>query len=162
MRIGPALAAPSEDNDYQAAFIARVVESFARVTGKSLVEEARLTPGALGRSAYFAEFALLCHRGDAQVILNYGNAFSLALWECDWDTFVSTPSGETAPDEAAGARDLLMQQVSRDSFVAGYSGPRVSRTGRRFLIQDVTVWRLIDATGDSFGVGAYFRQYRYL
>ena len=56
----------------------------------------------------------------------------------------------------------MMQRVMQNSFVTGYSGHRVSRTGRLFLIQDVTIWRLLDESGTSFGVGAFFRQYRYL
>jgi hypothetical protein len=162
MSIGPSLTAPSEENDYQSAFVTQVVESFARVTGKSLIEEAGLGRDGLGRKVYFGDFALLCHRGDAQAILNYGNAFTLALWDCDWNTFVSTPSGATAPEQASGSRDLLMKKVNQNNFVTRYSGPRISRAGRLFLIQDVTVWRLIDATGGSFGVGAFFRRYRYL
>ena len=159
---GPCLPAPDEENDYHALFVARVVEAFARVTAKSLVDEAGLDPDALGRSAYFGDFALLCHRGGADAVLNYGNAFALRLWQCDWSSFVTTPSAATTPMEVSGARDLLMQKVSRDNFVRGYSGERIDRTGRRFLIQDVTVWRLLDAAGNSFGMAAFFRRYRYL
>jgi hypothetical protein len=159
---GPSLAAPSEENDYQNAFITRLVRSFARVTGGDLVAEAGLEPKALGRSAYFGDFALLSHRGGADAVLNYGNAFSLRLWECDWDAFTSTPSAATAPQEVSGARGLLMQKVSRDNFVSGYCGERISRTGRRFLIEDVTVWRLLDEAENSFGMAAFFRQVRYL
>ena len=159
---GPSLAAPSEENGYQSVFIARLVESFARVTGKNLIEAAGLDPRALGRSAYFGDFALLSHRGGAEAVLNYGNAFSLRLWECDWDTFTSTPSAATAPAEVSGARDLLMQKVGRENFVSGYCGERISRTGRRFVIKDVTVWRLLDEAENSFGMAAFFRQVRNL
>jgi hypothetical protein len=64
--------------------------------------------------------------------------------------------------EAPGARDFLMQKVRRDNFVCGYSGERIDQTGRRFLIEDVTVWRLLDGAGNSFGMAAFFRRYRYL
>jgi hypothetical protein len=42
---------------------------------------------------------------------------------------------------------------------AGYSGHLVSRTGRLFLIQDVTLWRLLEESGENFGVRAFFRRY---
>jgi hypothetical protein len=160
--IGPVLGPPGESNDYHAPFIARVVESFHHVTGGDLVREAGLDPKALGRSAWLGEFALLTHRGDDKAVLNYGNRFALALWEMDWDSFTATPSADTAPRGASAARDLLMEKVARESFVTGYEGERVSRTGRRFLIEDVTVWRLLGDKGDSFGMAAFFRRFRYL
>jgi hypothetical protein len=162
MTLGPLLAAPGHENNYQAAFIGRVIDSFARATGKSLIHQAGIDSEAPGRSAWLGNFALLTHRGDARATLNYGNAFALSLWEYDWNTFVSTPSAATAPDEASELRDVVMKKVGHDNFVAGYSGARISRTGRRFLIQDVTIWRLMDEAGGSFGVGAFFRHYRYL
>jgi hypothetical protein len=55
-----------------------------------------------------------------------------------------------------------MQKVARDGFVSGYQGRRVSRTGRLFLIRNVTVWRLLEPDGGSFGVAAFFRDVQYL
>ena len=162
MSIGPVLALPSQDNDYQSGFVARVAGAFAHVTGKSLAGEAGLDPFALGKSAWLGDFALLTHRGDAQAVLNYGNQFALALWECDWNTFIATPSGATAPGQASAARDRLMEEVEKKNFVTGYSGERISRTGRRFVIEDVTVWRLVAGNDESFGMAAFFRRYRRL
>jgi hypothetical protein len=162
MTFGAPLAAPARENDYQAVFVARVADAFARVTGKSLIAEAGLDPAALGKSAWLGDFALLTHRGDERATLNYGNRFVLQLWEMDWPSFVATPSGDTAPRNAAAARDLLMEQVAKDNFVTGYAGERISRSGRRFLIQGVTVWRLLDEKGQSFGMAAFFRHFRYL
>lgn len=53
-----------------------------------------------------------------------------------------------------------MQKVARDNFVRGYSGRRISRKGRLFVIDDVTIWRLLDDNGHAFGVGAFFRTVR--
>jgi hypothetical protein len=152
---------PDAGDDYQAAFIARVAESFAHVTGKSFIAEAGLDPNALGQSAWAGNFALLTHRGDASATLNYGNQFALKLWEMDWTQFTATPSGDTAPRNAVAARDLLMEKVAKDNFVTGYQGERISRHGRRFLIEDVTIWRLLEG-GDAFGMAAFFRRFRYL
>ena len=162
MTLGPLLAAPAPENNYQAAFVARVADAFVRVTGKNLITEATLDPMALGKSAWAGDFALLTHRGDERATLNYGNRFALGLWEMDWSSFIATPSGDTAPHNASTARDLLMEKVSKDNFVTGYEGERISRSGRRFLIEDVTVWRLLDEQGQSFGMAAFFRRFRYL
>jgi len=162
MPIGPSLTLPGEDNDYQNVFVAQVMESFAHVTGRDLVQETGLDRRQLGRGAWFGDFALLTHRGDERAMLNYGNVFAQRLWECDWKALVSSPSAATAPEGDHEARDHLLEKVAKDNFVSGYSGRRMSFKGRLFLIQDVTVWRLLDAAGMSFGVGAFFRQYRYL
>lgn len=158
--MGPSLTRPGEDNGYHAAYLARVVASFARVTGGSL----GLDPHDkdLGRKIYSADFALLTHRGDAEATLNYGNALALKLWDCDWERFTTTPSRATAPTDASLARDDLMARVAQNNFVTGTSGKRISATGRIFLIRNVTVWRLLDESGDAFGVGATFRDYEYL
>jgi hypothetical protein len=156
MSFGPVLAMPGEENDFQSAFVQKVLASHLRVVGRPLLT------GLSGRDVWLGDFALLTHRGDAQAMLNYGNRFALDLWECDWGQFTATPSSATAPQEGRAAREAMMQAVVRDGFVSGYEGERVSRTGRSFLIQDVTIWRLLDESDESFGIAAFFPRYRRL
>ena len=73
MPIGPLAARPGEENAYHDAFVTQVIESFARVTGRDLVKEFGLNRGALGREVFFGDYALLCHQGDVQPLLVYGN-----------------------------------------------------------------------------------------
>jgi len=156
MSVGPVLAAPGEENNFHGDFVQKVLASYQRVVGQPLL------PGLAGRDVWSGDFALLTHRGDAQAVLNYGNRFALDLWECDWPQFTATPSSATAPEDGRAERSAMMQQVVRNGFVSGYGGARVSRTGRLFLIQDVTIWRLMDEKGESFGIAAFFRRYRRL
>lgn len=156
MSLGPILAVPGAENDFQNAFVQAVLASHLRVVGKPLLV------GLSGRDVWSGDFALLTHRGDAQAMLNYGNRFALDLWECDWDQFSATPSSATAPQEGRAERAAMMQQVVQGGFVFGYDGQRVSRTGRVFLIQDVTIWRLLDEKDQSFGIAAFFRRYQRL
>lgn len=156
MSFGPVLAVPGEENNFHDDFVQKVLASHRRVVGQPLL------PGLTGRDVWSGDFALLTHRGDAQAVLNYGNCFALDLWECGWGQFIATPSSATAPQEGRAARQSMMEQVVRTGFVTGYDGARVSRTGRLFLIQDVTIWRLVDKTGESFGIAAFFRRYRRL
>jgi len=156
MTFGPVLAAPGEENDFQDAFVQKVLASHARVTGRPLLHDFS------GRDIWSGDFALLTHRGDAQAMLNYGNRFALDLWECEWDQFIATPSRATAPEEGRAAREAMMRQVIENGFVTGYEGQRGSRTGRPFLILDVTIWRLLEEDGESFGVAAFFRRYQRL
>jgi len=146
---------PAPENDWQSAFIARAASAFGRATGGDLVREAGLDPAALGRSAWEGNFALLCHDNDA--ILTYANRFALDLWEMDWPAMRATPSRETAPEEDRAARATLMERVARDGFIRDYTGRRVSRSGRLFLIGNATVWTMKDGAGTPFGAGAFFR-----
>jgi hypothetical protein len=152
VRLGPILDCPAQANAWQDAYIQRVAASFLRVTGAPLLET-----GLSGQGAWQGDFALLTHRGDPQATLNYGNAFALGLWECGWEEFTGLPSAVTAPPEDRASRAAAMAKVAQDNFVRGYRGRRISRKGRLFFIEDGIIWRLLDETGESFGVGAWFR-----
>lgn len=149
------VASSSAANNWHQDHVARVVAAFARVTGGDLVAEAGLDPAALGRSAWEGSFALLTH--DTNAILTYGNRFVLDLWEMDWQTLVTTPSHETAPQEDRAARAAIMAAVERDGFTRAYTGRRVSRTGKLFFIENATVFTLKDEEGAGFGTGAFFK-----
>ena len=159
MRLGPVLDQPSPENRYQQDFIARVVDAFARTTGRDLVAEAGLDPGALGESAWHGDFALLTHRGGTEAVLNYGNLFVQTLWAADWDSLTALPSALTAPEEGREMRAAMMRQVSEHGCVTGYAGERMARDGRRFMMHDGIVWRLQEKSGEPFGVAAFFKHY---
>ncbi|MEI7782013.1 MAG: MEKHLA domain-containing protein, partial [Planctomycetota bacterium] len=55
---------------------------------------------------------------------------------------------------AAADRRQLFDMLARRGFVTGYSGTRVAVTGRRFVIDDVTVLVLADAAGNPAGHAA--------
>jgi hypothetical protein len=151
---------PSAVNHFQEDFVARLAASFDRATGGDLVREAGLDPAALGQSAWEGRFALLCHNN--QAILTYANGFALDLWEMDWATMRQTPSSATAPPEDRAARALLLERVARDGFSRAYTGRRVSRSGRLFLIENATVWTCRDEKGAGFGTGAFFKSVSFL
>ncbi len=44
-------------------------------------------------------------------------------------------------------RQRLLTAVEEQGFVTGYSGWRISRSGRRFRIQDGVIWQLMNAIG---------------
>jgi hypothetical protein len=45
-------------------------------------------------------------------------------------------------------------------YIDDYAGVRVSRTGRRFLIEGATVWNLIETDGRLVGQAATFSRWR--
>ena len=104
----------------------------------------------------------LAMSGDAHAILNYGNRLALSLWELDWAAFTTMPSAATAPGDDLDERGAMMDAVAKNGFVSGYSGRRISATGKLFMIDNATIWRLVDAHGEPFGVAATFRTASFL
>ncbi|ARN80033.1 MEKHLA domain-containing protein [Methylocystis bryophila] len=105
---------------------------------------------------FAAPFVAVSHGAEADPILNYGNGVALALWEVSPQQLIATPSRLTAEAEVREAREHVLQETARKGFVTGYTGVRVSRTGRRFRILDVTVWNVTDADGSPCGQAATF------
>jgi len=59
-------------------------------------------------------------------------------------------------------RARLLDAVSRHGFIDDYRGVRISKTGRRFLIENATVWNLLDDNGAHYGQAAAFRAWKYV
>jgi hypothetical protein len=57
---------------------------------------------------------------------------------------------------AQDARVKLLEKVMRQGYVDNYSGMRIAKSGRRFMIADTTVWNLIDEKGAHQGQAAVF------
>ncbi len=41
--------------------------------------------------------------------------------------------------------------MQRVGYETGYTGVRITRTGKRFMIEEATLWQLIDADGVLHG-----------
>ena len=52
--------------------------------------------------------------------------------------------------------------MARNGFIRNYTGRRVSRGGRLFLIETATVWTCKDEKGAGFGTGAFFKSVTFL
>ena len=92
-------------------------------------------------------------------ILNYGNRQALDLWEGTWDEFTTTPSRLNAEPVNQAERSRMLDQVATHGFIADYQGIRISRTGRRFLVQQATVWNILDNHGTIQGQAATFSRW---
>jgi hypothetical protein len=57
-------------------------------------------------------------------------------------------------------RQHLLNLVRRNGFATGYRGLRISKSGRRFWIENVTVWQLVDVAGTLHGQAAIYRSWR--
>jgi hypothetical protein len=57
-------------------------------------------------------------------------------------------------------RDGLLESVRTKGYASGYRGLRIAKSGRRFWIENVTVWNLINREGAYCGQAATYRQWR--
>lgn len=140
---------------------AALYESFRKLTGRALIVESG-DAAADAQRLFEAPFVVVSHGTEADPILNYGNAVALALWEMTPKSLLATPSRLTAEPTLRAARERLLAETARRGFVDGYESVRISATGRRFLIRNVTIWNVSDAEGRPLGQGATFADWRYL
>ena len=142
----------STDDD----FFALLTGSYARLL------QAALVPA--GKDAHWlyreAPFAVLAHGADDDPKFIYANRAAQACFEYSWEEFLPLPSRVSAEAPDRAARQALLEKVSRDGFMTGYSGVRVAKSGRRFIIEDGIVWELTDASGKRHGQAATFRSWR--
>lgn len=100
---------------------------------------------------------VLAHDDAADPLLVYVNHAAERVWERPAAEFVGMPSRLTAPSQARSERAAAL---AGDGVVTGYSGVRVSASGRLFRIVDATVWPVrADGTGAVVGQAATFREW---
>ncbi len=114
------------------------------------------------RELFDAPFVVLAHGVEASPLLFYGNRAALALWDMKWSDFVRMPSTQTAEPGRRASRAKLLADVARQGFSEHYTGIRVSSRGRRFEIQQATVWNILNSEGARTGQAATFSRYRFL
>ena len=160
----PTISAGDDEPDFPPGWIEHsriLLDSFRRWTGRELMPR----DGAIEEQAaalYRASFVVVSHGTQADPILNYGNRAALSLWEMTVETLLQTPSRLTAEPLHRDERARLLERTARDGYVDDYQGTRISSSGRRFRIDQATVWNLIDAAGHLVGQAATFSEWRFL
>ena len=134
------------------AFFDLLTGSYARVVGVPLV------PAGASASWLYedAPFVVVAHNTDADPRFMYANRRAQACFEYPWEEFITLPSRLSAEAPNREERARILEAVTRDGFVRGYRGVRISKSGRRFWIDDGVVWQLIDADGINRGQAATF------
>lgn len=153
------LPEPAEENGYLADHVDLLRRSLRHWTGRDLVDQVR-APSEVARWIWEAPFVVLSHGCEADPILSYGNRAALDLFELSWAELTRLPSWLTAESPERGERARLLERVMTQGYIDDYAGVRVSRTGRRFLIEGATVWNLIETDGRLVGQAATFSRWR--
>lgn len=149
------------DRRFDTAHAGLLRSSYHRWTGRSLLP-ASTAEQDLAQALFDADFALVSHGIEADPVFNYGNAIALRLFEMDWAAFTQLPSRLSAEPISQAARDALMEKVMAQGFVDDYRGTRVSASGRRFVIEQATIWNLVDDEDHYHGQAAKFDYWTYV
>ncbi|MFN4280298.1 MEKHLA domain-containing protein [Thermosynechococcus sp.] len=140
----------------------RICVSFRQWTGRSLLADAAEDGLCLAQQLFHWSQPVLSHGCETDPLLNYGNQAALSLWELSWGELVQLPSRLTAEPMAQEERARLLAQAARQGYTNNYSGVRISRSGRRFRIENAWIWTVLDEMGTPVGQAATFDQWQFL
>lgn len=141
-------------------FFELLTTSYLRLVGKTLLPRDLVTKDPVRWLYEDAGFCVLAHDTEADPRFVYANRAAQMLFEYSWDEFIGLPSRLSAEPAEQSERQHLLDQVAEQGFASNYVGIRISKTGRRFWIEDGTVWQLIDDRGTLHGQAAVFKQWR--
>ncbi len=120
------------------------------------------TPTDQAERLFNSTFVVASHGLQDDPVLNYGNQTALDLWEMDWDTFTQTPSRLTAEPVNREERARMLQQAQMQGYISDYRGVRISRTGKRFIVEQAMIWNIQQLDGTALGQGATFFTWEFL
>ncbi|MER5526063.1 MEKHLA domain-containing protein [Streptomyces sp. NPDC002677] len=140
-----------------------LLSSHERLTGTRLCPAVFPDADEAARWLYeSAPFGLLAHDAGPDPVFVYANATAQKCFEYGWEEFVRLPSRLSAEPDAQGDRDAFVRSVTEHGFASGYRGVRIAKSGRRFWIEDVTMWNLLDADGTCHGQAAVFPSWTHI
>jgi len=155
------MTATTDQPDFLIRHVEILCASFRCWTGKSLLDG---NPGGASAVAALANapFAVVSHGTGVEPVFNYANKLALQLFEMSWDEFTALPSrlSAEAPNQAERAR--LLAAVTRQGYIDDYSGIRIAKSGRRFMIRGATIWNLHTPEGKYYGQAALIRHWESL
>jgi hypothetical protein len=105
---------------------------------------------------------VVSHGMQTDPVLNYGNRMALTLWEMTWEQLIETPSRLTAEPVNRAEREWMLEQARVRGYLDTYKGVRISRSGRRFLVEGAIVWNVLDAHRQQIGQAATFAHWTWL
>lgn len=142
-----------------ASFSDLLAESYAKLVGEPLVPEG-MSGDVAATWLYEAPFGLLAQDASPDPVFTYANLSAQERFGYSWDEFVGLPSRLSAADgQAREERELFMDTVRRQGYADNYRGPRIAKSGRRFWIQETTVWNLVSSRSALFGQAALIRSW---
>ena len=148
-------------HDCRSQHVHNVLRSYYNLLGHKF-ENLNLEEPTLGEVILHSEWVVISHGNGPDPLFNYGNKKALSLFEVTLNELKKIRSRNSAEITFQSDREVFMQQVRDKGFATGYSGVRISATGKRFEIKNVTVWNVTDEKGDPAGQAACFKDWDYI
>jgi hypothetical protein len=135
-----------------------ILDNYENLVGKELIDRSG-TQLEQSKRLFFASFIVFSHGTQTDPLYNYANQVGLDLWEMTWEKLTKTPSRTTTEPMLREERQRLLAETSRKGYVTNYEGIRISATGKRYKIRDLTIWNLKDNQNNYCGQAAAFSQW---
>lgn len=133
------------------AFYELLAHSYARLLGRNLVEHVMPAAAASEWLYESAPFAVLAHNTAPDPVFMYANKAAQRRFGYSWDEITQLPSRLSAEAPNREERQQFLARVQRLGYEAGYRGVRGTKSGERFMIEEATLWQLLDADGKLHG-----------
>jgi hypothetical protein len=137
-----------------------LLNSYRQWTGQELIQ--RTTPEADLQTLWETPRVVVSHGTQSDPVFEYGNRLALELWELPLHDFLGMPSRKTAEPVHQDDRRRLLERTRQHGFVDDYRGVRISRTGKRFMIQNALLWTVLNRDGKAIGQAATFDRWTFL
>lgn len=137
-----------------------ILRSHERAFGRPLLPGSDNAHAA--QNLFSADTVVLAHNGSADPCLIYANAAALQLWERRWAEMIGMPSRLTAEPQERADRARMLASALQQHASEGYSGVRISQSGRRFRIHNARLWILWGPGDQPCGQAAAFSDWWWL
>jgi len=160
---------PSEQNEFYSDHISIVVCNYYQLTGRQMMAENQSgcdvdsgSDAASAQSIFNAPYAVISHGIEAEPVFNYVNKTAMKLFNMTWDEMTKLQSRYSTEQPNREQRLQLLNEVKANGYIDNYSGIRIAKGGRRFYIEQATVWNLTDNDGVYYGQAAMFSHWRFI
>ncbi|MGF6485890.1 PAS domain S-box-containing protein [Paraburkholderia sp. JPY419] len=133
------------------AFYQLLSGSYARLVGHRLVPHVMSVIEATEWLYEHAPFAVLAHNTDPDPVFIYGNKAAQRRFGYSWNEITRLRSRLSAEAPNREERQQFLERVQRLGYETNYRGVRVTKSGERFIIEQATLWQLLDADGTLHG-----------
>jgi len=114
------------------------------------------------KALFELDCAVLAHDTEIDPIFSYANKTALDIFGYTWEELINLPSRMSAEQDLQEKRAEAMLTVSRQGHIEGYSGIRICKSGRRFAIENATIWNLTTNSCAPMGQAATFSSYKFV
>lgn len=140
-----------------------ILDSYRHWFGEDLIDRSE-SPESQAGILFDAPMVVFSHGTEVDPIYNYGSRLGLELWERTWEELLQMPSRQSAEPAAQvqAERNELLASSRSYGFKTGFSGVRITKSGKRVRIEDVKLWDLLDPVGNYRGQAAVYSKWTFL